>query len=122
MIAIALLLALAQAPTHLMVEPWTGSDFQVTSSHAAKYRLKVSGKPNATVSLRAVGVAQGWLAAFCTPKLCSPQRIDVELPHSGQAIFQFELIREAENAPKESGATIAANNGVSVKVPAAYRP
>jgi hypothetical protein len=121
MIAIAFLLALAQAATHLTIEPWTGSDFQITSSGAAKYRLKVSGKPNANVSLRAVGVAQGWLAAFCTPKLCSPQRIDVQLPHSGEAVFQFELIREAENAPKQSGATIADSDGASVKVPAAYR-
>ena len=93
----------------------------MTSNTAAKYRFEVSGKPNATVSLRALGVAQGWLAAFCTPKLCSPQRVDVQLPQSGQAVVQFELIREAENAPKESGATIADNDGVSVKVPAAYR-
>jgi hypothetical protein len=121
MIAIAMLLALAPAPTHLTIEPWTGSDFQVTSSGAAKYRLKVSGKPNATVNLRALHVAQGWLAAFCTPKLCSPQRVDVQLPRSGEAIFQFELIREAENAPKESGATIADNSGAFVKVPPAYR-
>jgi|SRR5579871_1699923 len=121
MIAIALVLALAQAPTHLTIEPWTGSDFQVTSSGAAKYRLRVSGRPKATVNLRALHVAQGWLAAFCTPRLCSPERIDVQLPRSGEAIFQFELIREAENAPKESGATIADGSGASVKVPAAYR-
>lgn len=116
-----MLLALAQPPTHLTVKPWTGSDFQVTSNSAAKYRLEVSGKPNATVNLRALNVAQGWLAAFCTPKLCSPQRVDVQLPHSGQAVLQFELIREAENAPKASSATIADNTGVSVSVPAAYR-
>jgi hypothetical protein len=121
MTLLAMLLALAQPPTHLSVKPWTGSDFQVTSTSAAKYRLEVNGKPNATVSLRALGVAQGWLAAFCTPKLCSPQRVDVQLPHSGQAVFQFELIREADNAPKESGATIAGNDGASVKVPTAYR-
>ena len=118
----AMLLALAQAPTHLTIQPWTGGDFQVTSTAAAKYRLEVNGKPNAPVSLRAVGVAQGWLAAFCTPKLCSPQKIDVHLPGSGQAIFQFELIREAQNAPKESSATIADSDGASVRVPAAYRP
>jgi hypothetical protein len=121
MVILTMMLALAQAPTHLTVEPWTGTDFQVTSAGAAKYRLKVNGKPNATVSLRALGVARGWLAAFCTPKLCSPERVNVALPRSGEAVFQFELIREAENAPKESGATIADNNGVSVKVPAAYR-
>jgi len=121
MVAAALLLALAQAPTHLTVQPWTGSDFQVTPAGAARYRLKVSGKPNASVSLRALHVSPGWLAAFCTPKLCSPERIDLHLPQSGEAIFQFELIREAETAPKESGATIADNNGVTVKVPPAYR-
>jgi hypothetical protein len=121
MTLLAILLALAQTPTYLTVKPWTGSDFQVTSTNAAKYRLEVSGKPNATVALRALGVAQGWLAAFCTPKLCSPQRIAVALPHSGQAVVQFELIREAENAPKESDATIADDNGGFVKVPTAYR-
>lgn len=121
MIAVAMLLALAQAPTHLTIEPWTGAEFQATPSGAAKYRLKVNGKPNATVNLRALHVAQGWLAAFCTPKLCSPERINVQLPRSGEAIFQFELIREAQSAPKESGATIADGSGVWVKVPAAYR-
>ncbi len=118
---ITLVLALAQVPTHLSIQPWTGADFQDTAVSAAKYRLEVTGKPNTTVHLQARGVANGWLAAFCTPKFCSPQRIDVALPHSGQAIFQFELIRESETAPKKSGATIAGNDGASVIVPEAYR-
>lgn len=121
MILFAMLLALAQAATHLAIEPWTGSDFQVTTGAAAKYRLEVSGKPNDTIHLRARGVATGWLAAFCTPKLCSPQQVDVALPHSGTAVFQFELIREAVGAPKRSGATITGSGGASVSVPEAYR-
>jgi hypothetical protein len=121
MIALAMVLALAQPGTHLAIEPWTGSDFQTTSAGAAKYRLKVNGKPNSTLRLRAQGVAQGWLAAFCTPRLCSPQRLDVALPSSGQAIVQFELIRESGSAPKQSGATITDAGGASVRVPAAYR-
>jgi hypothetical protein len=121
MIALALLIAAAQTATHLDVEPWTGSDYQVTSTDAAKYRLEVGGKPNSVVRLRAAGVAQGWLAAFCTPRLCSPQRIDLDLPDSGDAVIQFELIRESENAPKESGATITDDAGAAVSVPAAYR-
>jgi hypothetical protein len=121
MTAIAMLLALAQPATHLTIQPWTGSDFQVTTDTAAKYRLEVMGRPNATLHLRAVDVASGWLAAFCTPRLCSPQRIDVRLPASGDAVFQFELIRESENGPKRSGATITDDDGASVSVPAAYR-
>jgi hypothetical protein len=120
MIAFALLLALAQPATHLSIEPWTGSDFKTASAGAVKYRLEVSGKPKAAVRLRALGVAQGWLGAFCTPRVCSPQRVDVELPKSGQAVLQFELIREADNAPKQSGATITDGDSASVTVPAAY--
>jgi hypothetical protein len=59
MIALAMVFALAQPGTHLAIEPWTGSDFQTTSAGAAKYRLKVNGKPNSTLRLRAQGVAQG---------------------------------------------------------------
>jgi hypothetical protein len=117
----AMLLALVQPATHLSIQPWTGSDYQVTTNSAAKYRLEVTGKPNSTVRLRAFGVASGWLAAFCTPRLCSPQRIDVHLPRSGDAVFQFELIRESENAPGQSGATITDDGGASVRVPSVYR-
>jgi hypothetical protein len=118
---VAVLLALAQPATHLSIQPWTGTDLQTTAPEAAKYRLEVTGPANATVRLEATNVAAGWLAAFCTPKLCSPQRIDAQLPRSGQTVLQFELIRESDNAPKQSGATITGGAGASVTVPAAYR-
>ncbi len=118
---VAVLLALAQPATHLSIQPWTGTDLQTTTTDAAKYRLEVAGRPNATVRLQASNVAAGWLAAFCTPKLCSPQHIDAQLPRSGQAVLQFELIRESDSAPKQSGATITGGDGASVTVPAAYR-
>jgi hypothetical protein len=121
-IAVAgILLALSRAETHLSVQPWVGGDFQTTSTQAAKYRLQVIGAPNTTIHLRAVRVASGWLAAFCTPKFCAPERVDANLPSSGQAVFQFELIRESDGAPRESGATIVGDGGVYVVVPAAHR-
>jgi hypothetical protein len=118
---LTLLVALVARPTHLEIQPWTGNDLQTTSSSAAKYRLVVTGRPNTKVRLHASGVASGWLAAFCTPHLCSPQRVSITLPSSGLAIFQFELIREAETAPSQSGAQIIAADGASVSVPAASR-
>ncbi|HZV76840.1 MAG TPA: hypothetical protein VFF63_03655 [Candidatus Babeliales bacterium] len=117
----AMLFALAQPATHLTVQPWTGADLQTTTQAAAKYRLEISGAPNATVHLRADGVAPGWLAAFCTPHICSPQRIDFTLSPSGDDVIQFELIREADDAPKQSDATIVSEDGASVAVPTAYR-
>lgn len=115
------MLALSQPATRLTIQPWTGSDLQRTTTAAAKYRLEVTGKPQAIVHLQASGVANGWLAAFCTPKVCSPQRVEATLPPSGLAVLQFELIRESGTAPKQSGATITGSDGARVTVPAAYR-
>ncbi len=115
------MLALAQPGTRLSIQPWTGDDFQTTTSAAAKYRLEVTGRPQAAIRLHALGVANGWLAAFCTPAYCEPQHLEASLPPSGHAVFQFELIRESDTAPKESGATIAGADGVSITVPTAYR-
>lgn len=118
---IAMLVALAQPATHLSILPWTGNDLQTTSADAVKYRLEVTGPPNAAIHLHTSGVADGWLAAFCTPKICSPQRVDFDLPRSGQATFQFELIRESNSAPHNSAATITGADGSSITVPTAYR-
>jgi hypothetical protein len=117
---LAVMLAVSPA-THLSIHPWTGSDFQTTTSAAAKYRLEVTGKPQAVIHLQASGVASGWLAAFCTTKVCSPERVDVAIPASGRAVLQFELIRELDTAPKRSGATIRDDDGASASVPAASR-
>jgi hypothetical protein len=119
--SVALLLAVVQTSTHLSIEPWTGSDLQVTTADAAKYRLVISGPPKATIHLHASQVAQGWFAAFCTPRLCAPQRLDITLPDSGQTYLQFELIRESTDAPQQSGATIVGDGGAFVIVPTAFR-
>lgn len=115
------LLALASPSPSLTIQPWTGRDLTATTNAAAKYRLIVQGKPKTRVSLRATGVASGWLAAFCLPNLCSPERVNVSLDSSGQAVIQFELIREADDAPKSSGAKIVDADGAFVRVPAASR-
>ena len=119
--ALALIVALAQSAVHLTIHPWTGSDLQTASSDAVKYRLEVAGKPGAAVRLTAHKVATGWIAAFCTPKVCSPGQVALDLPDSGGIVLQFELIREAADAPHHTGATITETGGASVIVPAAAR-
>jgi hypothetical protein len=122
MIAALVLTALvAAAPARLQIQPWNGKDLVTASRSAAKYRLIVTGKPNAHLRLQATAVADGWLGAFCTPKVCAPDRVDVDLPNSGRAVFQFELIREVDTAPGQSGARIVGDDGSSVDVPVATR-
>jgi hypothetical protein len=120
-LAIGMMLASLQPATQLSIQPWTGTELSTTSAAAAKYRLTVTGTPDSAVHLQASGVADGWLAAFCTPKICSPQRVDVAIPSSGETVLQFELIRESDTAPTRSGATISDDGGASVSVPAVHR-
>jgi hypothetical protein len=119
--ALFLAAVLAAAPVHLSIQPWNGRDWPTATQSAAKYRLIVSGKPNGHLHLEATNVADGWLGAFCTPKVCAPGRVDVDLPKSGQAVYQFELIREGDSAPPKSGARIVGDDGSFVDVPVATR-
>ncbi len=118
---LALFIALASPSTHLEVQPWTGKDLVTTTASAAKFRLIVTGKPNAHLRLQASGVADGWLGAFCTPTVCAPQSVDTNLPSSGTIVLQFELIREEDTAPSRSGARIVCDDGAFVDVPAVSR-
>jgi hypothetical protein len=122
MLAVVLLSTLvATAPARLEVQPWSGKDLVTTTTSAAKYRLVITGRPNAKLHLEATAVADGWLGAFCTPTVCAPARVDVDIPKSGKAIFQFELIKESDTAPGKSGARIVGSDGSSVDVPPASR-
>ncbi|HVA27533.1 MAG TPA: hypothetical protein VNF68_05100 [Candidatus Baltobacteraceae bacterium] len=105
----------------LMLTPWSGSDLPTASQAAAKYRLSISGTPGKIVSLRATGVASGWIAAFCDSRVCSPTQVNERIPKSGRAIVQFELIRETNDAPHSSGAVIRSDDGRTVVVPRASR-
>jgi hypothetical protein len=113
----ALILAAATAaPTRLTLDSWSGANLATATAVAVKYRLRVDGAPNAKIVLRAGGIAHGWLAAFCTATFCSPMHVDVTLPRSGKAVYQFELIREEPGAPAYSGARITSDDGAAVSV------
>src|SRR5665213_944036 len=107
MIVVALALT-----THLSIAPWKGADPKIAIAGATKYRLTVAGEPGAHVHVRATGAAKGWIAAFCTDRVCSPDQTMVDLPASGHADIQFELVRDDETAPLKSGpVTIQTDEG-----------
>ncbi len=105
------------APTHLTLEAWTGTSLPTATAAAVKYRLRVDGTPNAKLVLRAGGLAKGWLAAFCTPRFCAPMRVDVTLPREGEAVYQFELIREDPSAPAHTGVRVTSDDGAALSLP-----
>lgn len=114
--ALAVILAVSQPASHLSLSPWTGKNLPTVTSSAVKYRLDVTGKPNASLHISTSQVATGWIAAFCTPTVCAPGSVDVTLPASGKAMYSFELIRNDDSAPKKSGALITTDDGASLRV------
>ncbi|HEV7180642.1 MAG TPA: hypothetical protein VGN11_12280 [Candidatus Baltobacteraceae bacterium] len=100
----------------LSIMPWHGADLRTATVADAKYRLTIAGRPGQTVHLTARGVSDGWIAAFCDNRVCSPMRVTETIHASGKTVIQFELIREAPNAARTSGASIVDDRGHTVAV------
>ncbi|MGR4065860.1 MAG: hypothetical protein ACLQPV_10505 [Vulcanimicrobiaceae bacterium] len=111
----AVLMAAAPA-VRLAIAPWHGANLPTADAGSMRYRLIVSGAPRSTVYLVAENVTPGWLAAFCTDRVCSPQRVTATLPDGGSVILQFELIREQAGGSTTGSARVA-GGGASVSVP-----
>jgi hypothetical protein len=105
----------------LHLTPWTGADLKTATSAAAKFQLTISAAPGSTVKLAASKLADGWIAAFCDSRVCSPMHVTETIPDSGSVTIQFELIRESDAAPHASGAVITADSGERLTVPPATR-
>src|SRR5580700_6301754 len=100
----------------LALAPWTGPDLKASATAQAKYKLTISAPANSSIHLHAENVAKGWIAAFCNGRVCSPNQVTQDIPATGKIAIQFELIREEDDAPKTSGATIKTDDGASLIV------
>lgn len=105
------------ALTTLLLSPWKGSDLPTSTASAVKYQLTMKDAPGTTVHLRATHVAEGWIAAFCDHRVCSPDQVTETIPASGRVTLQFELIREEDSAPHSTRAVIEPEHGQPVSVP-----
>ncbi|MDQ2873151.1 MAG: hypothetical protein M3R35_08505 [Candidatus Eremiobacteraeota bacterium] len=105
-------LLIALAATTLAFSPWHGKVLQA-SPGAIQYRLSVRGTPHTTVKLAAIGLARGWIASFCTDKVCSPMQYSMELPGSGTGAIEFQVIRNDPSAPHRTHVVVRSDAGAS---------
>ena len=90
--------ALAAGTCHAAADPG------VTS-----YAVRVTAPAHSVVRLRAVDVPAGWLASFCTPRVCS--LFTVALPvRAGAATIQISYVRQSGSRslrrPRVTGAVL----------------
>jgi hypothetical protein len=54
------------------------------------YRLAISGAPNAAVSVTTT-VPRGWVASFCSGRICAVGHIPIRLPASGSTTIDVRF-------------------------------
>ncbi|MDQ6932653.1 MAG: redoxin family protein [Candidatus Eremiobacteraeota bacterium] len=97
--------------TTVSLAPWTGADLPGSIAGTIKYRLVVGGNPKRSVTLRATDLAKGWIASFCTDRVCAPLRTSVIIPPSGVKVVEFQLIQSDAKAPKQTHVNVEASDG-----------
>jgi hypothetical protein len=98
----------------VLLSPWKGPSLPTTptGNYETSWAMTVHGAPRARVELRADGVPAGWVASFCTPRLCAPFHTISTLDGKGVARYQFSLIRTDPKAAAHARANVRANNQV----------
>jgi peroxiredoxin len=96
---VALDLGSTHTTTRVSLTPWTGADLPGSVASTLKYRLVVAGAAGKSVDLHAAGVPKGWVASFCTDRVCAPFKVSVALPPSGVKVIEFQLVPPDGNPP-----------------------
>lgn len=96
---VALGLASPGGRANLSLAPWTGPDLPGSIPDTAKYRLVVAGSAGRSVALRASEVPHGWIASFCSDRVCAPFKTTVAIPASGVKVIEFQLVPPSARAP-----------------------
>lgn len=96
----------------VLLSPWKGPSLPAapTGNYETSWAMTVHGAPHARVQLLADVAPKGWIAAFCTRRLCAPFHTVATLDGKGIAHYQFSLIRAGPKAaPHPKEVTIRAN-------------
>jgi hypothetical protein len=71
------------------------------------YAVRVNGPAGSTVRLSALDVPRGWIASFCSPRVCSPFHVALPL-RAGSGSIQISYVRTAATAPALRALHVAA--------------
>jgi peroxiredoxin len=110
---VALDLSGPRTSTSVSLTPWTGADLPGSIPNTIKYRLVVAGSAGRNVALHAAGVPKGWVASFCTDRVCAPFKVSVALPESGVKVIEFQLVPPDAKAATPKVRVIGTDGGAT---------
>lgn len=74
-----------------------GTCHPVADPGARSFAVRVTAPAGSVVRLRARDVPRGWIASFCTPRVCSPFHVSLPV-RGGSATIQLSYVPETANA------------------------
>jgi hypothetical protein len=108
---IALGLRAPQSGAALSLAPWTGADLPGSIPNTLKYRLLVAGTAGKHVALHAADVPKGWVASFCSDRVCAPFKTNVAIPSSGVKVIEFQLVPPGQRGDPGKVRVVASEGG-----------
>lgn len=100
----------------LGLAPYTGPVLPGSVPGTSKFGVSVSGTPGTTVELRAVGVPKGYVASFCTSRVCAPFHVSLALPQSGRQRIELQLIKNDPDAQGPRSVTVRAGRTATATI------
>jgi hypothetical protein len=76
-----------------------GTCHAVADPGAKSFAVRVNAPAGTLVHLRALDVPRGWIASFCTPRICAPFHVSFRLRERGDAIQLTYVPTGADAAP-----------------------
>lgn len=107
---------IALAALTLTLTAWPQLD-NAAFPQVVHHKLVVRGAADEAASVRGK-IGKGWIVAFCTPRFCAPNHVDVTLPHGGPLTLDVQAIRTDDGA---SPSTMMSVETANARVSAAVR-
>jgi hypothetical protein len=96
--------------------PFAGPQLPGTIPGTAKFTVHIAGRARQTVSVRAVGVPAGYIASFCTDRVCAPFAVTFALPKTGSASIELQLIENTPGAHAPRRVTVTADGTAAASI------
>lgn len=74
------------------------------------YAVRVTAPAGSAVRLGVLDLPAGWIASFCTPRVCSPYRVTLPV-RTGSATIQLSYVRESPRAAALRRLHVAVRDG-----------
>ncbi|GAC1595604.1 MAG: hypothetical protein NVS3B28_26840 [Candidatus Velthaea sp.] len=101
---------------HLALEPYRGAPLPGTVAGTPKFGVRIEGAPGSRVVLRSTGLPAGWIASFCTKRVCAPFHVFVDLPSSGRDTIELQLIQSDTKAAAPAVVSVEVTHGPRARI------